>query len=245
MARRTVSPRQFDRFKRMYSQPFFVLACEVGPAEMSFTVSGSERDAYRLRLVRETGRITCSCRDACVNGARLGCICKHACFLLYRVLRLGDVSPMTTRALTAALFDGLAARAAQVVATAGGGADDGEDGVAEPATAVLSESEIDRLCDAIEAFGPIDAVLEPQDRPRPVRGARLGRPFADVARPPEPEGECPVCYDALRMEAGDLRGCPSCGQAVHARCARRWLAGSRRATCVYCRSPAWAEWDRM
>ena len=128
MARRVVSARQFDRFKRMYSQPFFVLAGEVRPAEMVFTVSGSERDAYILRLVRSTGRISCSCRDACVNGARLGCICKHACFLLYRVLRLGDVRPMTTRSLSAELFDSLVARATQVVERAGGARDAGDAG---------------------------------------------------------------------------------------------------------------------
>lgn len=263
--RGAVSARQFDRFKRMYCQPFFVLAGEIAADELSFTVSGSEHDAYRLVLGRSTGRIACSCPDACVNCARLGCICKHACFLLYRVLRAVDVSPLSTRRLTPEQFDGLLGRSTQVVERLRtplspyndededeDGEDGSGDGVAAPAATLHGPREIDLLCDALERGAVLHTGWDRggvRGAPSSSRGKQAkakAKAFTHIARPPEPDDECPVCYDALQPAEGDLRGCPSCGRAVHARCARRWLAAAApRAGCVYCRSPAWAEWDQL
>lgn len=234
--RSMVSRPQFDRFKRMFHQPFYVLSGSVDEAQMRFAVSGSERNEYTLHVVRSTGRVTCDCRDATGHCRRLGAICKHACFLLYRVLRHDDATPMLTQTLGGtAAFDALLPRARRVAArTATGDPDDREDdGVTAPARAVLSPSEIDRICEAMQRM--------------PLGGRAYGtdkrRPFTAVGRQPEPDAECPVCYDTLLQLPADLRGCPSCGQAVHAHCARRWIASAPRATCVYCRSPEWAHWD--
>ena len=237
-----VSTSQFDRFKRMFHQPFYVLSGTADDAEMRFAVSGSERDEYSLRAVRSTGRISCSCRDACVNCPRFGVICKHLCFLLYRVLRHDDVSAMLTRGLDAAAFDALLPRARQVADqtrrspssdTNASSALSLEDGVTAPASAVLSEWEIDQMCEAMQRMnsGRVPARLTPK------------RAFTAVGRPPDADSECPVCYDALLPQPESLRGCPSCGQAVHVHCARRWMASAPRASCVYCRSPEWAHWD--
>lgn len=239
--RSIVSRPQFDRFKRMFSQPFYVLSGSVDESQMRFAISGSERNEYILRIVRSTGSLSCDCRDATGNCHRLGVVCKHMCFLLYRVLRHDDAFAMQTLRLGASAFDALLPRARRVVDRTGDrtGTEDNtrdldvEDGVSVPARAVLSPWEIDRMCEAMRLM----------PRPSDHRVIQVKRAFTAVGRPPEPDSECPVCYDTLLQLPNELRGCPSCGQAVHAPCARRWIASAPRATCVYCRSPEWAHWD--
>jgi hypothetical protein len=50
--------------------------------------------------VKDTGRITCSCMDSRTNCARMNCVCKHACFLVYRVLKSLDLGFLRNRILS-------------------------------------------------------------------------------------------------------------------------------------------------
>ena len=63
--------------------------------------------------------------------------------------------------------------------------------------------------------------------------------FGKVARNFE---DCPICYCPGLQ--GDVVGCPDCGNGLHGECAKRWLAHSAHATCVYCRSPVWKEYGK-
>jgi hypothetical protein len=252
--RRAVPARQFDRFKRIYDQPFYVLDAAVDEGGLRFTVSGSMRDAYKMTISRATGLVWCACIDASTACRAHGMVCKHVCFLLYRVLRLEELAFLGVRKLTPSELGAVEARAACVIAAASASASasaaadvgvDGVDGVAVPAAVVLRSWQVDLLCNQL------DAGLRISERGGGGGGGGGGArsDFAVVARPPEPSDECPVCYDVL-LAAGDgaaldLRGCPDCGRAVHAGCARRWICRAPRATCVYCRSPVWARWDKV
>jgi hypothetical protein len=57
------------------------------------------------------------------------------------------------------------------------------------------------------------------------------------------DDDCPICYEALK-DTLELAGCPTCRKAVHVACMMRWLETADRATCVYCRSGAWAAFAR-
>lgn len=66
--------------------------------------------------------------------------------------------------------------------------------------------------------------------------------FNTLRRIPQPEDDCPVCYNTLLQQSGtttNLVACPDCGNTLHADCARRWLAHATSPTCVFCRSPVW------
>ena len=98
------------------------------------------------------------------------------------------------------------------------------------AAAAQAASEDDLLC---EAFSSKARVRE---------GDAELPDFLAVKRPPEPGDDCPVCYCELVAGSGTLVGCPDCGNGLHAECARRWLAHSPAATCVYCRSTVWKKY---
>lgn len=231
--RAACAPAQFSRFKRLYRETFYVLdlAAPASPGGDSIvaavTVSGSTVDSRYVVRVRETGQVTCTCMDAAVNCARLGCVCKHACFAMVRVFRLGDAAVcrwlQTGGARRLEPEDVRAVAALVGVPAAIGGSSSSSASSSEEAP------DIDALCAALDRSSLVASTSG--------RGGRKVVDFSAAAITRlEPGDECPVCYCEL---ADDLRGCPDCGRAVHAECARRWVLHAARPTCVYCRSAVW------
>lgn len=230
--RRSVSAAQFARFEKVAYEPFFMLASAAGADALRFEVSGSTRARYLLTVARATGEVRCTCKDALINCRRLGCVCKHACFVAYRVMKLEGLGLLRDLRLAPAEVEAVAA---------------------EVARGAAQREQRRQLADAealAERLGGVTISARAPSAPRPQqqRGVPPAAPaapacdFRAVARPPEPGDECPVCYDALVAGAPDLRGCPDCGKALHRACAAKWaaMAPGGAATCVYCRSRAWA-----
>ncbi len=219
----TVSPPQLARFKKIYTEPFFLMNASIRDnGVMRFAVSGSTATQYVLELSPETGRMRCSCKDACMNCHRLGYACKHVCFVLYRVLRLDDDLAFFRDELT--VSEAHRAAIAQRIQT-------GANELLHP-PATITPDEVDRMCDhlaAVRSTGPT------------IR--RRTHSFLEVARPPTEADECPVCYDLLLRHGAELRGCPDCGNAIHKLCVDRWLACAARRSCVYCRSTVWSAYS--
>ena len=229
LVRHHCSPAQFTRFRKVSREPFYVLeASQASHASHAFVVSGSTGSPYRMTVsvtagdddaaAGAVGRIRCSCMDAALNCGRLGVACKHMCFLVSRVFRL-DAEAVKTYLSTLRL------RPADLAAIAALGAIR-----TGRAAAAQAASEDDLLC---EAFSSKARVRE---------GDAELPDFLAVKRPPEPGDDCPVCYCELVAGSGTLVGCPDCGNGLHAECARRWLAHSPAATCVYCRSTVWKKY---
>jgi hypothetical protein len=223
----TVSDPQLSRFKKIYHEPFFVLSVRgaSGASAATFKISGSTRTAYVVDIAAN-GTTRCSCMDAVMHCRNNDCVCKHVCFVLYRVLRLVRVD----------FFDDLVLAPEEVGAIAGSVAmrrAAGGEEFREPTAPAMRPDQVDAMCHG-----------DGRKRPRPQEaGTSAAHDFTAVRRPPEPNDECPVCYDALYAR-DDLRGCPSCGNGVHRACVVRWLENSPRATCVYCRSPAWGAYNK-
>jgi hypothetical protein len=90
---------QRSRLLKLYVDEFYLLDANTDPDPVEdpasvlhrFTISGSTRSLYTVSL-RSSGRLHCTCPDAALNCGRLGCVCKHVCFVLFRVLKHGDVA---------------------------------------------------------------------------------------------------------------------------------------------------------
>ena len=263
-----VSPAQLSRFKKIYHEPFFVLSARVSPSPdwvgvaagdgqavataagtVRFGVSGSARAVYTVALAPD-GACACTCMDAAINCRRARCVCKHVCFVLYRVLRLqGTAFFMNANRLP----EGLVADTAASVL-------DGRLNVHHDERESIPQGDVDALC---EALGRLGRSLPPRasdsassgvggtsrrqaPAPAPAQHAQQAHAqaqapdFLTVRRAPEPDDECPVCYDLLvGGGGGELRGCPDCGRGVHRACIDRWLWAAPRPTCVFCRSRVW------
>lgn len=220
----TLSPRQRQRMDKIYREPLFLLASPNEPlhGEYSarFCVSGSTGTPHTV-FVKKNGEVVCSCQDARIHARRCACVCKHACFVLARVMGFVDLSFFT---------NGLKLPPEQITRCAEVAA-----GRAEYDVESASRLEAPRSsADVYRRNGDnLDKILDVFYTPK--KGL-----VAD-------EDECPVCYDALianeTTTAPILVWCPTCKNATHQPCMERWMASTRRAaTCVLCRSTAWREW---
>lgn len=284
-ARTAASSRdQFERFKKIYSEPFYLLdmtaegsgaASAPSPSPSAagvvarMTMSGSRQTRYRMTVER-SGRITCSCPDSYMNCGRLGCVCKHACFFVFRVLRLVDhLEFLSTGRLRPADVEEVARRGAPSLAPdATAAVGQAEQDAAEAADGrrsgvVMTSHGIDLLCESLSSatLGELAAASPRHRRFAPATPIRRERPsvqsltrpppppppdFSNVLRPPTEDSECPICFcgfsDVGVSQSTGVLGCPDCGNPVHLDCVSRWLAFAPHATCVICRSPAWRQY---
>lgn len=219
--RERVEPAQFERFTKMLHEPFYLTGVRLqftatAGTSVTFSVSGSTRQIYEVRA-GSTGALSCSCKDALMTCRRRGMVCKHVCFVAFRVLQLDDFD-FETRRLTDAQL-----------AVAATGALTGFRRRPEDARN-MTRMEVASLCASLGALAT--AEVPTKDRPR----------FDVVTREAE---ECPVCYDSLAVQSSHgagVLGCPDCGNGIHTRCMDRWLSTMTRASCVWCRSRVWKDY---
>lgn len=234
-ARQALGRDQMARMEKVFYEPFFLLTRGWSDdRRLTFYVSGSQRDTY-LVTFRMDGTFGCTCLDAQLNCARKGCVCKHACFVLVRVLRACERSftffgagrlrlpPEAVTEAFARFREGTLVEEGHM-APRGRTDDEGDSGDTE-----VSSSDTD------ESVDEYDRATRQMARLRVSPGAPFD--FSHVAKPPLAGDECPVCYDDLLQ--GPLSGCPECGKGVHTACVRRWLDVAPRRSCVYCRSRDW------
>lgn len=81
--------QQLERINRMNDEPLFLI--QVGAAG-EFKVSGSTGNLYTVTVHPDASQakklVTCNCPDASMHAKRWGVLCKHACFVLIKALRL-------------------------------------------------------------------------------------------------------------------------------------------------------------
>lgn len=223
-AQRALSAEQFKRFAKIYVDEFYLLGVQqqsaARGAAYEVLVSGSTRTQYSV-VLHNDGTFKCSCPDARLNCGRLACVCKHTCFAMVRVLKFLDFGFYAGRRLTQEQLQDALQRLSNL--------HDYVDPQVVAATAALEGLRIrqqQRRQEAEDAKAPTGDEC----------------PFAAQAGAYDVNDDCPVCYDALGQDARTCVRCPTCRNTIHARCMRRWLQGAARATCVMCRSGAWATW---
>ena len=99
----TVTPAQFTRFNKIYHEPFFLLSSSLdnNGTIIRFDISGSTQKPYVVKL-DANGRMWCNCMDAAVNCAKANCVCKHICFVAFRVIRSEQSAFFANKVLTGA-----------------------------------------------------------------------------------------------------------------------------------------------
>jgi hypothetical protein len=84
---RLVRHPQFERFKKMFHEPFYLLGHGFQDENINLTVSGSKTTNYNVRIFAN-GTFGCNCKDQLMTCKRQGMLCKHICFVIFRVFRL-------------------------------------------------------------------------------------------------------------------------------------------------------------
>lgn len=248
-ARSTLRGAQYERFSKIYEEPFFLVRPpETSDFECTFCVSGSSQTAiYKVEIGLFDGKTKCTCMDAKINCRKHKCVCKHVCFVLFRVL-----SECVGLEFFRGEVEGRAPRDP-------GGEGAGEGAGAGEGSMRLSAQQIYRMLDRVKSLcdnpsshdilSPIDVASEAY-RTQNKSVFRRKENFRELTE----DSECPVCFLPFEPKDDDiLRGCPSCGNVIHLECMRRWAqflpssslnaTMNKNVTCVICRSDVWRLWD--
>jgi hypothetical protein len=160
--------------------------------EVLGTKRANKRAKYRVCL--QQGSFTCNCSDFIYRGSKLGVVCKHICFVVFKVAKILSMSFIETRK--------------------------------------MSNCESRRFCEAMRS-----SVLW-QNKEYCVKALNIK--FKDFTKEKE-DCSCPICFDAIHET--DSVSCPECKNYIHEHCMMVWLESC--ATCVYCRSPSWNDYERI
>lgn len=83
-----MNPQQKKRYDKINTERFFWLAASIDDQQYTLDISGSTSNVYTVTIHRNRKRIQCNCPDSTNWARRYGCVCKHCCFVLCRVLRV-------------------------------------------------------------------------------------------------------------------------------------------------------------
>jgi hypothetical protein len=86
---------QQKRFDKLSTDEIYLLEHQQQNSSASsfyeFTIAGSTRNVYKVNLL-DSGKTSCNCPDFLGHAKRAGCVCKHVCFVMSRVLKYKNVS---------------------------------------------------------------------------------------------------------------------------------------------------------
>lgn len=156
----------------------------------------------------------CNCPDMRVHAKRDKCVCKHVCFMIYKVLKLhGDEADKLVKRDPFVMDDEKFCEYASIL-----------------------QSRACNPCDDVVNHDLLKKLAEHDANPK--RSAEMFQP-SDQARDAD---MCPVCFDAIQVRDASVAMCPDCKNIVHKECMEMIISHNPTSSlrCVYCRSEIWA-----
>lgn len=80
--------QQLYRYDKIFSESFYLLNKLKENNKLTFNISGSTSNIYKVSIYFASKMIYCNCPDAKKWAKSYGVICKHCCFVLFKVLNL-------------------------------------------------------------------------------------------------------------------------------------------------------------
>ena len=80
--------QQVSRYDKIFSENFYLLNKSQEYNKLCFNVSGSTSNIYKVNIYFASKMIFCNCPDAKKWAKSYGVICKHCCFVLFKILKL-------------------------------------------------------------------------------------------------------------------------------------------------------------
>jgi len=80
--------QQILRLEKLNSDDFYLLNKFEESNKLNFDICGSTKNIYKVRLYFGSKMIYCDCPDSKSWAKKYGVICKHSCFVLFRILKL-------------------------------------------------------------------------------------------------------------------------------------------------------------
>ena len=215
-----LSYHQKNRFFRIFSDNFYLLDILKYPDYTKFFISGSSKNVYIVKIF-DNKTINCNCPDMKSWARESDCVCKHCCFVLFRVLDIYKYYENDNNKLN--FFNDLKF-------------DDDEYNFIES-----------RMLDLISKFNRNDMglnknniinidLIQKYNKIKDLKVVNGKEKYIVKNSIKEKEDVCPICFLELKNE--EIVKCPCCNNIIHKECMEKWLRMGK-SNCVYCRSDVW------
>lgn len=82
--------QQIIRIDKIFNEPIYLLGKNHNNNKYIFEICGSTKNIYKVQIYNLSGKIFCNCPDAKSYAKQNGVICKHACFIILKVLKISN-----------------------------------------------------------------------------------------------------------------------------------------------------------
>jgi hypothetical protein len=210
-----MNTQQEKRYEKIFNEPLYQIDFKQIDNKTIFIISGSTKNVYEVSL--QNKKFECNCPDAKTWSRKHHVVCKHICFVIFRVTKVfvnenNKIYFGKDTKLPSLFFD----------------------------IHKLSDLEQDYIDTFLskKQFGTdvISETLKMKYLER-IHNHSCSI-FSQSTKEIDSKDECPICYDLLLCE-DKLLSCPECKNHVHSKCMEKWLEYNK--SCVYCRSEIWTK----
>ena len=83
---------QKKRYDKINTEEIYLLDKLIEKDNMTFNISGSTANVYKVVIYEKYKNIDCNCPDMRSWAKKYKCVCKHCCFILFKVLKAFTIS---------------------------------------------------------------------------------------------------------------------------------------------------------
>ncbi len=213
---------QKSRFYKVYQEQFFLLNIEKYPENFKIDVSGSSKNIYSIYIYENTRKIKCNCPDMKSWASYNRCVCKHCCFLLFRVLKLWELGDFFENLeFSEELFPEIMIKLFILLNKLN---NINHDDDAPLLKEITNKDILDKYNKILEKKEEKKEEIDNKYNSKKVINDDL----------------CPICFiDFIKDDI--LLDCPECKKSIHKSCMEKWLSLGKN-QCVYCRSNVWKDY---
>jgi len=222
-----MNEKQKKRYDKIFCEGFYLLNKTNNNKNLSFDVSGSKQDVYTVDINMEKNKIFCSCQDMKSWAAKQHVVCKHCCFVLFRVLKCfsnTNSSIFITNTINKTDYFN---------------------------TLTFDQNEINFIISQFDKINfqnndyvnlqlknKYDNIISQPDQTIIFHGLNNTKQITG-------DELCPICYMNIEEnEKEKLVICPICNTYLHIDCMEIYLNTSKICKCVYCQNDIWKKYKR-
>jgi hypothetical protein len=202
-----MNSQQYKRFLKLSEDELYLIDFN---DKLEFHISGSTKNIYKVIMTGHN--FWCDCPDSKSWAKKYHVVCKHVCFVLFKVVKLFSSSNIENIGNKTQFFT----------------------------TLNLSDEELDKIKLFIKNKSVSSDIINQSliDKYNKIANQPSINIFGNSTKSIDQDDECPICYDILlSQDISKLLSCPECKNYVHDGCMKKWLEYNK--SCVYCRSTIW------
>ena len=218
--------RRVERMEDRHNHPMYLLDKYDNSQLYRFHMCGTHQDIYTIEINRLTGEVNCSCPDNIHYRNAQGTICKHLCFILFKVLKVlnyishdrWNVYTFNQDTIDFVNKNGLVLTQSQLAIC------NTNFGSIDLTNSTISKDDMRTVFESIKRKGKSINKVDDKDE---LNDFIISKNLEEV-------DECPICFADIEInEEEELMACPSCSKALHKKCMEEWVHRGKD-YCIYC-----------